>query len=366
MSFHEHDLTFMRLAIAEARKGCGKTAPNPIVGALIARDGTVLARGYHHAAGKPHAEIEVLKKLPSPAQARGATLYVTLEPCSTFRKTPPCTTALIESGFARVVYGATDPNPHHRGIAKQLLKQAGIEVTTGILEKECAALNTYWNHRISTGLPWVIAKCGISLDGRISSPPGERWITSEASRRDAMRLRSKVDAILVGGGTIRADNPALTVRKHLHQEKTMAPDLSFPRSGLLTQTQTDCTQTSAKQPWRIIWTRGAIPSNAQVLTDEHRARTLIFRGKTLQATLHELAERGINSVLIEGGGITLGTAFHQRLVDEVRFYIAPLILGTGTLALESQGLMPPCSLIESTCRKIGPDMRISGLVKKKY
>ena len=330
----------MRLAIAEARKGRGKTAPNPIVGAVIVRDKSILARGYHHEAGQPHAEIEALKKLPFPEEARGATLYVTLEPCSTFGKTPPCTATLIKSGLARVVYGATDPNPHHRGVAKKFLEQAGIEVTTGVLEKECAALNTFWNHRISTGLPWVIAKCGMSLDGRISSPPGERWITCEASRHDAMRLRSKIDAILVGGGTIRADNPALTVRG-IRQKKNQL------------------------QPWRLVWTRtGNIPADAQILTDEHRSRTLIFTGKSLEATLQELAKHGINSVLIEGGGITLGTAFHQGLVDEVRFYSAPLILGTGTLAIESQGLMPPCSLIKPTFRKIGPDICVSGLLKK--
>lgn len=343
----EHDITFMHLAIAEAAKADGKTSPNPCVGAVIVRNGVILARGYHEAAGLPHAEIEALRHLSSPIQARGATLYVTLEPCSTTGKTPPCTEAIIAAGFARVVYGATDPNPHHAGRAAQLLATGGIEVTTGVLEKKCAALNKYWNHRMKTGFPWVIAKCGMSLDGRLSSFPGRRWITSTASRNDAMRLRSNVEAILVGGATIREDNPALTVRG--------------PSLKKITQ-----------QPWRVVWTEsGNIPKDARILNDEHHARTLIFRGLPLDAVLQELGGRGISSVLIEGGGETLSQAFESKLIDEVRFYVAPQLLG-GPIGIckerASIEKKTPTTQLQQfkkiSYRKLGNDLLISGLVAR--
>ncbi|MBX9742972.1 MAG: bifunctional diaminohydroxyphosphoribosylaminopyrimidine deaminase/5-amino-6-(5-phosphoribosylamino)uracil reductase RibD [Chthoniobacterales bacterium] len=340
------DPFFMRLAIEEALKGSGQTAPNPCVGAVIVREGRVLSYGYHHAAGKPHAEVEALHNLASPQEARGATLYVTLEPCSTTGKTPPCTKALMEAGFARVVYGATDPNPHHRGQAAEILTAAGIEVTTSILEKECSELNRHWNYRMQTGLPWVIAKCGMSLDGRISSFPGRRWITSPTSRRDAMRLRARVEAILVGGETIRIDDPALTVRLH---KRGQSRDPGIP--GLT--------------PFRVVWSRsGNIPKDAHVLTDGHRARTLIFSSVSLKEALRELGGRGISSVLIEGGGYTLGEAFDQNLVNEVRFYIAPLLLGGPTAALGGKGKNIFTSLKKVSYRIIGGDVVISGMVER--
>ena len=336
------DQQWMQLALLEAKKGSGRTAPNPIVGAVIVQQGTLIARGYHTAAGHPHAEVEALRALATPEQAAGATIYVTLEPCSTTGKTPPCTTAIIEAGLTRVVYGATDPNPHHQGRAQQLLEQAGISVTTGVLAKQCTALNAHWNYRMRTGVPWVIAKCGRSLDGRIASPPDRRWITSPASRHDAMRLRAKVDAILVGGATIRTDNPSLTIR-----------GLRQPKQSL--------------QPWRVVWTHtGNIPSTATILTDAHRDRTLIITGKSLEGTLRELAERGISSVLIEGGGQTLGAAFDQGLVNEVRFYVAPLLLGGPTPAVGGKGFSFPegAKVHKISYRTIGDDLVISGLVEK--
>ena len=341
----EHDIAFMRLAIAEAAKAHGKTSPNPCVGAVIVRDGVILARGHHEAAGLPHAEIEALRYLSSPAQARGATLYVTLEPCSTTGKTPPCTDAIIAAGFARIVYGATDPNPHHGGRAAQLLAVRGIEVTTGVLEKKCAALNKYWNHRMKTGSPWIIAKCGMSLDGRISSFPGRRWITSTASRNDAMRLRASVEAILVGGATIREDDPALTVRGTSLKKIT-------------------------QQPWRVVWTQsGNIPKQARVFNDIHHARTLIFKGLPLGAVLQELGQRGISSVLIEGGGETLSQAFENNLVHEVRFYVAPQLLGGPTgiwkqrAAFEKNFLTTKLQQLKKVSyRKLGNDLVISGIV----
>jgi diaminohydroxyphosphoribosylaminopyrimidine deaminase/5-amino-6-(5-phosphoribosylamino)uracil reductase len=333
----EADEAMMRLAIREARKGIGKTKPNPAVGAVLVRHGKILARGWHRAAGCPHAEIEALKKTPDP---RGATLYVTLEPCSTHGRTPPCTSAIIQAGIARVVFGATDPNPAHVGRAAAILKKAGVEVLSGVLSSECALLNRAWNKWISTGLPYVTAKAGMSLDGRISSPPDRRWITSEAARSDAMKLRAECDAILVGAETIRIDNPHLTLR------------------GLR----------SARQPLRVVWSRsGRIPKDSHVLTDSHRERTLVFSGKSLRAVLKELGRCGVQHVLIEGGGRTLGEAFDKGLVDRVVFYIAPILMGGEVPAVGGSGAASNESglpLRNPVYKKIGPDLRIEGEIER--
>lgn len=353
----------MRLAIKEASRALGRTAPNPAVGAILVKNGRLLSKGYHHAAGLPHAEIETISKLeagscelatkktrsvgiaqlPAPNSklpALGATLYVTLEPCSSHGKTPPCTEAIIRAGISRVVYGATDPEKRHRGKAARILGKAGIEVVEGLLAQECAALNAHWNHRASTGFPWVITKAGMSLDGRIDSPPHRRWITSAASRREAMRLRSTVEAILVGGGTVRADDPSLTIR-----------GVKLPNGH--------------PQPWRAVWSRsGDIPKNCKLLTDTHRDRTIILKGMTLRTALKELAHRGISSVLIEGGGHTHGEAFRSQLVDEVRFFIAPVIQG-GSVPTVS-GSISPARLTDVAYTKIGSDLMISGRVRRDW
>ena len=331
------DERFMRLSIKEATKALGQTSPNPAVGAVIVKNGKILAKGYHQAAGLPHAEIEALQKLTL-SHSKGATLYVTLEPCSSHGKTPPCTEAIRAAGISRVVYGATDPDKRHRGKAARILCKAGIEVTEGILEGECAALNGHWNHRATTAMPWVIAKAGISLDGYIDSPPHRRWITSAASRKEAMRLRASVESILVGGSTVRTDNPSLTIR-----------NIRIAKNHT--------------QPWRVVWSHSEkIPRNSKLLTDAHRDRTLLFSGITLRKVLQELGKRCISSVLIEGGGQTLGEAFKRKLVDEVRLFIAPVIQGGNVPAVSAR--ISPAQLTDITYTKIGSDVMVSGLVKK--
>lgn len=340
----------MRLAIREASRAQGQTSPNPVVGAVIVKNGRILSKGYHHAAGMPHAEIEAIRRLLpefrlqssafslQPRPLAGCTLYVTLEPCSSHGRTPPCTAAIIAAGISRVVYGATDPDKRHRGKAAGILRKAGIEVIEGVLAGECEALNQNWNHRNATGMPWVIAKAGMSLDGRIDSPPHRRWITSAASRRESMRLRTSVEAILVGGGTVRTDDPSLTIR-----------GIKLPKGH--------------PQPWRVIWSKsGKIPKTCKLLTDSHRERTIILKGMTLQKALKELAQRGISSVLIEGGGRTHGEAFKAKLVDEVRFFIAPVIQGGKIPAVS--GSISPAKLADVTYTKIGSDLMISGMVRK--
>ena len=330
----------MRAALAEARKGLGKTGPNPAVGAVISKKGKILAVGWHRGAGKPHAEIEALRNLKNPALARGATLHVTLEPCSTHGRTPPCTEAIIQAGFARVVFGATDPNPKHAGRAKEILEDVGIQTLGGVLGEECALLNRAWNKWIATGLPFVTAKAGMSLDARIASPPDRRWITSEAARRDAMRLRAECGAVLVGAETVRTDNPQLTIR------------------GLRV----------TEQPLRAVWSRsGQIPSNCHLLTDEQRDRTIIYKGKPLAAVLQDLGKRGVQHVLIEGGGKTLGEALDRRLIDRIVFYIAPILLSGPTPAVGGHGVPSNESALHlknPTYRRIGPDLRVEGEIQR--
>ena len=335
--FMAADEKLMREAIRLARKGLGTTRPNPAVGCVIVKKGRIIGRGWHRQAGLPHAEVEALNSLKNPAAARGATAYITLEPCCTHGRTPPCTQALIATGVARVVVGAIDPNPKHRGRGLRLLIKAGIKIEHGVLATECAALNPEFNHVMRTGLPWVIAKCGMSLDGRLTRPRGEgQWITSPTARRDAMRLRARVDAILVGAGTVKADNPALTLR------------------GI-----------TGRQPWRVIWApRSAPPTKARVFQDAFRDHTIVLRAKTLRAALRNLARRGIQSVLVEGGGYTLGKLFERKLASEVVFYVAPVLTGGEKVAAGADKLQRVLPLRELRVTRTGKDLRLSGMLEK--
>src|SRR5882762_11409586 len=202
----EHE-RFMRSALAGARKSIGQTSPNPAVGAVLVIGNRIVSRGHHRRAGSAHAKIECLRSFRRKVP-KTATLYVTLEPCSTKGRTGACTNEIIRAGVKSVVIGATDPNPRHRGRGVEILREAGIEVRTGVLAEECALLNETFNKWIATGIPFVMAKCGMSLDGRLTRPTREgRWITSAAARRHSHRLRGLVDAILVGAETVRNDNP---------------------------------------------------------------------------------------------------------------------------------------------------------------
>lgn len=296
------DAKWMRLALDEARRGLGLTSPNPCVGAVLVKGDRLFSSGWHRQAGGPHAEVEALRG----QDARGGTLYVTLEPCSTHGRTPPCVDAIIAAGVKQVIWGADDPNPQHAGRARELLTISGIAVKSGVLEPECRELIAPFSKLITTGLPWVIAKAGMSLDGRITRPAGEsQWLTGEAARADAMKLRVQCDAIVVGAETVRCDNPALTLR---------GPDIPHGK----------------QQPWRVVLTRsGNLPPGAQIFTDAHQDRTLVMCDQPLQSVLKSLAARGAMSVLIEGGGTVLATAFADRLVDEAVLYVAPLISGSG-------------------------------------
>ncbi len=326
---------FMQLALAEARKGLGLTSPNPAVGAVIVRNGKVIACGHHREAGGPHAEVEALGRLKG-SFPREATLYVTLEPCSTVGRTPACAAAIIESGVRRVIIGAIDPNPRHSGRGLKLLEKAGLDVRIGVLEDQCTALNPGYNKWIQTGRPYVIAKCAMSLDGRLTRPAGEGpWLTSAAARRQVHQLRAQVDAILIGAETLRRDDPRLTVRG----------------------------AKVARQPWRVVVTRsGKLPALARLFTDRFAERTLVFfRNTSLSEVLSELGAREITSVLIEGGGSVLTEALDERLIDRFEIYYAPLLTGGPVKAFAGRGAgstLEGLRLQQVRYEKVGQDVRL--------
>lgn len=300
----------MRIALREAQRGLGRTSPNPAVGAVLVLNNRIVAKGHHRRAGCEHAEVECLRNFSGPVPA-GATLYITLEPCSTVGLTGPCTNTILQAGVKNVVIGAVDVNPRHRGRGIVQLRDAGVHVRQGILAEDCARLNEAFNKWIISRQPFVIAKCGMSLDGRLTRPSGEsRWITSPAARRHARELRAHVDAILVGAETVRADNPRLTLRDARH----------------------------VQQPWRVVLTRlGNLPKRAHLFSDRLAAKTLIYKGKSLASVLRSLGRKNVTSVLIEGGGEMLGQALDARLIDKVQIYLGPLFAGGPVIAFFGHG-----------------------------
>jgi diaminohydroxyphosphoribosylaminopyrimidine deaminase / 5-amino-6-(5-phosphoribosylamino)uracil reductase len=331
------DLRFMRRALELAQLGAGLTLPNPRVGAVLARGGKIIGEGFHRKAGTAHAEVRAVAEAKKHRHAvAGATLYVTLEPCSTQGRTPPCTGLILREKIARVVFAATDPNPAHAGAAARLLRAAGVEVSCGLLANEAAALNRDFNWWIVKKRPWVVAKMALSLDGRIVTPPGDdRWLTSSEARRVAHELRWESDAILVGAETARQDNPRLTVR--------------LPgKKGKL-------------HPWRVVMTRsGTLPRDLHLFSDRYQKRTLVFRNRALQNVVDDLGAREISHLLIEGGGQILTEAFKKGLVNEVAFFIAPAVMGTAARALGKLG--KSVRLREVSYRMVGADLFCRGLV----
>lgn len=336
MASPKTDKTFMRAALNEAKKALGRTSPNPAVGAVLVVNDRIVARGHHRGAGRPHAEIECLSAWGKPLPP-DATLFVTLEPCSTVGRTGACTDAITAAGLKNIVIGAIDVNPRHQGRAIKLLAEAGIVVRSGVLADESENLNESFNKWITTGLPLVIAKCGMSLDGRLTRRPGEpQWLTSPAARRDAQHLRAQVDAILIGAETLREDDPRLTVR------------------GVR----------GARQPWRVILTRsGKLPRGARLFHDRFRDRTLVYKNKSMQSVLKELGGREVTSVLIEGGGKILGEALDDRLIDKVQVYVAPLFTGGPVIAFAGKGCADTATAarVETiSFRRIGADICVTG------
>lgn len=342
MPDRESDELFMRAALDEGARGLGLTSPNPPVGAIVVREGELLGKGWHQRAGEAHAERNALAEARAThgdAALRGATLYVTLEPCSTHGRTPPCTEAILESSIGRVVVGATDPNPAHAGAGLDILRNAGVEVVTGVLEPEARELIRFFAKHITTGLPWVIAKTACTLDGRTTLPEGEgRWISGEASREDVQRWRRQCDAILIGGETLRRDDPALTLRGSWAEGRP--------------------------QPWRVVLSQGGdLPPASQVFRDAHADRTLVHRGIPIGESLRRLGSEGVSSVMLESGGRLLSQALAAGVVDELILYYAPL-LGGGEARLlpAAEGLLARLGSIEM--ERFGDDLRVRGRIAK--
>jgi diaminohydroxyphosphoribosylaminopyrimidine deaminase/5-amino-6-(5-phosphoribosylamino)uracil reductase len=341
------DALWMQCALEEARKGVGRTAPNPPVGAVIVKNGFLLGKGWHHAAGRPHAEREALADAVAHHghdAVRGSTAYVTLEPCSTHGRTPPCTQGLIDAGVARVVYACTDVNANHAGRADYLLESAGIEVKSGIGAGDAEKLLRPFFKVRRSGLPWVIWKSAMSLDGRITRPPGEgQWLTGKLARADVQQLRSTVDAIMTSGETVRRDQPALTIR---------IPELLDDR----------------KQPWRVVVSDHpeSLPSNAPLFTDESAERTLIFpRGDLAEILRCLVRDHDVLTVMVEAGGIFSAAMFEADLIDEVVIYYAPLLCGGPSPALAGDGLPESLRLKEIDFHQLGNDIRLRGLIDQK-
>ena len=359
------DIHFMQAALREAKKGVGRTSPNPAVGAVVVKDGKIVGKGYHRKAGTPHAEIHALHNAGSAAHK--STLYVTLEPCNHVGRTPPCTQAILRSGIKRVIVGMIDPNPLVAGGGIIFLKNQGVEVISGVLAEQCEEINRPFVKHITTGLPWVMLKAGISLDGKIATRTGQSsWITNELSRRKVHQLRDHVDAILIGSGTAIHDNPSLTTR--LPHRKGKDPmrvilDTKLRTSEdalLLTQKSSAPTVLFCRadaDPRRVarLEQAGAIIKPIAVTKDENL---------DLAAVLQELGKMQILSVLVEGGSRVHGSFLRAGLVDQIFMFIAPILIGGDGIsvsdALGFDVVQEAIHLKEVTSRKFGDNILIEG------
>jgi diaminohydroxyphosphoribosylaminopyrimidine deaminase/5-amino-6-(5-phosphoribosylamino)uracil reductase len=321
---------FMRLALKLAQRAYGQTSPNPLVGAVLVKNGKILGKGWHHRAGEPHAEIEALHDAEQRgARSKGSTLYITLEPCSTHGRTPPCTDAITKAGIKRVVFAATDPNPAHRGRGTKILRRAGVEVLTGIEAEAAERLNEPFNHWIVQGLPFVTVKAAMSLDGKIATKTGEsKWITGEKARAFGMKLRQGSDAILAGINTILTDDPALTFRPtQSHPTKTLRRIILDPRAQCLTSAR--AIADGPNNPTTIVVTDAAPQQRVNALAKKAMVITAPLRdGKIdLHWLLQKLGNENVTSLLVEGGGETNALFLDQGLAQRIVFFYAPKVIG---------------------------------------
>lgn len=370
------DLQWMNRALSVASRARGRTAPNPPVGAVLVRDGVLVGEGWTERPGKRHAEVMALDH--AGPRARGATLYVTLEPCAHFGRTPPCTDALVDAGITRAVIGVRDPYPQVDGRGIAHLSRNGIRVDLGLGARDAARLNAGFFKRIRTGLPEVTAKFAMSLDGKIATHTGHaRWITGPEARHEAHRLRDIHDAILVGIGTVLADDPRLTTR---------LPDAGAGVGGPSHPLRV-VVDSRARTPVTAAILQPDIPGGTLVVTTEHApfraARALESAGAELLVLpardgrvdllvlLQELGRRGANSVLVEGGGALLGSLFSAGLVDRVAAFIAPVVIGGGGAPSPVGGdgvdaMDDALRMGNVEVRRFGQDLAVSGTVSGIY
>lgn len=362
-----NDEIFMREALRIAKNAEGRTSPNPMVGAVVVKDGKIIAEGWHRQAGTPHAEVHALNMAGE--LARGATLYVTLEPCSHFGRTPPCVNKIIESGIKRVVAAMKDPNPKVSGRGFEMLKNAGIEVEIGVLEAESRALNEIFLKFITKKLPFVTLKFASSLDGKIATFSGEsQWISCEQSRKFAHHLRDINDAILVGIGTVLADNPSLTTRLVEGKNPVRVIIDSNARIPLNSKVVTD------KSARTIVAVTENAPAEKISALKSHDVEIIFCGGEKrvdLKILMQKLAEREITSVLVEGGGTIHFSMLKNGLVDKIMAFIAPKIIGganslTSVAGIGFEKLAEAVEIKNFTAEKIGEDILLSGYIREKF
>lgn len=359
-----NDTTYMKQALELAKRGCGWVTPNPMVGAVIVKDGKVIAEGWHERYGELHAERNALKKCTESPQ--GATIYVTLEPCCHHGKQPPCVDAIIEAGISRVVVGSPDPNPLVAGKGIQILKAHGIEVTEHVLQEECDQLNAVFLHYIRTGLPYVVMKYAMTLDGKIATTTGaSKWITGEEARNHVQQQRHKYTAIMVGVETVLADDPMLTCRI----EGGRSPIRIICDTTLRTPLSANVVQT-AKEVRTIFAT--CCEKQEQHRKYQELGCEILVVGQckghvNLSELMQRLGEQQIDSILLEGGGTLNWSAMEQGIVQKVQAYVAPKLFG-GFLAkspVEGNGVLTPMDamhITKSTITQLGEDFLIEGEV----
>jgi diaminohydroxyphosphoribosylaminopyrimidine deaminase/5-amino-6-(5-phosphoribosylamino)uracil reductase len=366
MNLRDMDPHFMKLALRLALKGRGLTSPNPMVGAVVVADGAVVGKGCHEFIGGPHAEVNALEN--AGARAAGATLYVTLEPCNHYGRTPPCTAAIFQAGISRVVVGMKDPNPRVEGSGTAFLREHRITVDEGILEKECRLLNQAFIKYVTTGIPYVVLKAALTLDGRIATRTGDsRWISNEHSRRYAHNLRCDLDAVLVGLGTALADDPQLTARVRrtpscrqpirvvLDMHLRLCVTAQLVRTAPTFPLWVVCGTTASRQKEEALQAAGA-----------EVVRVGFTRDKIdLPELLKALGAREVSSLLVEGGGQVLGSFLEEGLADSFHFFYAPKILGDPqgipVIAGKSKERMSEAlPVYDARVRRFGEDIMLSG------
>lgn len=358
------DLDYMRLALELAKKGCGWTSPNPMVGAVIVKDGRIIGQGYHHRCGDLHAERDALAHCD--ASPAGSTIYVTLEPCCHHGRQPPCTDAIVKAGITRVVIGSSDPNPLVAGKGLSILRKHGIEVTEHVLEEECIGLNEVFFHYIQTKRPFVVMKYAMTLDGKIAAYTGmSQWITGEAARKHVHQQRHRYSAIMAGVGTVLADDPLLTCRMEGGKNPVRVicdTRLKTPLSSKIVQTAKDVPTILATCCERFEKLAAYQEAGCTVLTlPEQKGHV------DLWALMEHLGQRNIDSVLLEGGGTLNWAALEAGIVQKVQAYIAPKLFGgAGAKSpVEGHGFPSPAEAVRlknSTVIRLGEDFLIESEV----
>ncbi|HHT9125146.1 MAG TPA: bifunctional diaminohydroxyphosphoribosylaminopyrimidine deaminase/5-amino-6-(5-phosphoribosylamino)uracil reductase RibD [Candidatus Brocadiia bacterium] len=361
------DENFMRIALDLAEEGRGRVEPNPVVGAVIVNNGEIVSQSYHEYFGGPHAEVNAI--IAAGDRCRGATLYVTLEPCTHFGKTPPCVDAIKSSGIKRVVVATTDPNPVNNGKGIKLLREVGIEVVERVLEEPAKKLNAPFFKLITTKTPYVIAKWAMTLDGKIATRTGDsRWISSEESRQYVHKKRAMVDAVVVGIRTVLRDDPLLTCRiKGGRNPKRIVVDgrAELPLHSRLVQTVKDADV--------FVATTSAAPTEHIMKLETAGCKIIELKsspeGVDILSLIQALGMMNFTNVLIEGGGTLLGTFFDKKLVDRVMVFIAPHIVGgagakTPVLGVGVERITDSLRLEDILISRFGNDILIEGTVGK--